>query len=160
MIKIGDRLPEATFTVATPDGPGEATSASLFAGKKTVVFAVPGAYTPTCHGNHMPGFLTKLDALAAKGVSQVACLSVNDVFVMKSWGEATGALGKITLIADGSAAYTQSLGLELDLTDRGLGVRSKRYAMVVDDGAVSWLAVEETPATADASGAEAVLAAL
>ncbi|MEO1292345.1 MAG: peroxiredoxin [Pseudomonadota bacterium] len=159
MIAVGDTMPELELTFATEDQPDMQPASKVFTGK-TVLFAVPGAYTPTCHSNHMPGFVANLDALKAKGVDRVLCLSVNDVFVMKNWGLDTKSIGQIGLIADGSALYTKALGMDLDLTERGLGVRSLRYAMIVEDGKVSWLAVEESPAKAEASSAEAVLAAL
>lgn len=160
MIKIGDAMPEATLVTATADGPAPVESSALFNGKTVVLFAVPGAFTPTCHLNHMPTFVSDGDKLKAKGVDEIACLSVNDPFVMKAWGEATGALGKITLIADGSADYIKKLGLELDLSARGLGMRAKRFAMIVRDGKVSQLMIEDNPGEAKASTAEAVLAAL
>lgn len=160
MIKTGEAMPNATLVTATADGPSPIASTDLFDGKTVVLFAVPGAFTPTCHLNHMPGFVEKGDAIKAKGVDTIACLSVNDPFVMKAWGEATGALGKITLIADGSADYVKALGLELDLSARGLGMRARRFAMIVKNGAVSALMIEENPGQAEASGADAVLAAL
>ncbi len=160
MVATGDAFPELELTFVTADQPAMKTTAEAFGGKKVVLFAVPGAFTPTCHANHMPGFLAKLDAIKAKGVDMVACLAVNDPFVMKVWGEQSGALGKIELIADGSGVATKALGLELDATAFGLGMRSKRYAMVIDDGQISALMIEDTPGTADASGADAVLAAL
>lgn len=160
MIKIGDALPEATFVTATADGPDPIESKALFDGKTVVMFAVPGAFTPTCHLNHMPGFVENVDALKAKGVDTIACLSVNDPFVMKAWGEATGALGKITMIADGSADYVKALGLDLDLSARGLGMRAKRFAMIAKDGKVAALMIEDNPGQAKDSTADAVLAAL
>ena len=160
MIKVGEKLPEMELTLATADGPDTRSAAELFGSGKTVLFAVPGAFTPTCHLNHMPGYLTHLDAIKGKGVSRVACMSVNDPFVMKAWGESTGALGKIDLIADGSAVMTKAMGLDLDLTGRGLGVRSQRYAMIIEDGVVTELAVEDSPGQAETSGAEAFLAKL
>ncbi|MGD1869801.1 MAG: peroxiredoxin [Neomegalonema sp.] len=160
MVNVGDKLPEMEVALATADGPDMQSLSTLFGSGKSVLFAVPGAFTPTCHMNHLPGFLTHLDAIKSKGVSRVACLSVNDPFVMKAWGEATGAMGKIDLIADGSAAATQARGQVLDLTERGLGVRSQRYAMIIEDGVVKDIAVEDSPATADASGAEALMAKL
>ncbi len=160
MLKPGDKLPDATFLTPGADGPEEVTTTDLFAGKKAVLFAVPGAFTPTCHANHLPGYLANLDAFKAKGVETIACVAVNDIFVVQAWGAATGATGKITLLADGSALFTKAAGMALDLTERGLGVRSKRYAAVIEDGEVKAVMVEETPATADASGADAVLGAL
>ena len=160
MITIGDKLPDATFTTPGADGPHELTSAELFGGKKIVLFAVPGAFTPTCHNNHLPGYVAQHDALTAKGVDAVACVAVNDVFVMGAWAEKSGVSGKVAMLADGSAAFTKAIGMELDLTARGLGVRSKRYAMVVEDGVVKDLMVEDNPGQAEASTAEAVLAKL
>lgn len=160
MIKVGDTLPGATLMTPTSRGPEEVTLPDHVKGKKVVLFAVPGAYTPTCHQNHLPGYLTHLDALKAKGVEEVLCVSVNDIFVMGKWSEDTGAAGKLTLLADGSAAFTQATGLTLDASAHGLGLRSQRYAMIVDDGVVTHLAVEDAPPKVDTSGAEAILAAL
>ena len=160
MIETGQKLPDATFMVPTDDGPQERTTQELFAGKKAVLFAVPGAYTPTCHQNHLPGFVANIDALKAKGVDMVACVAVNDIFVMTHWAKDTGAYGKIEMLADGSAMFTKALGLELDLTTRGLGVRSKRYAMIVEDGVVKDLAIEDGPPSVDVSSAETVLSKL
>ena len=160
MVAVGDKMPELEMVLATAGEPDMKTASALFGGKKAVLFAVPGAFTPTCHANHMPGFVNNIDALKAKGADTVACLSVNDVFVMQQWGQASGALGKIDMIADGSAAMTKALDMVLDLTERGLGVRSKRYAMILEDGVVKELMVEDSPAQAQASTAEAVLAKL
>lgn len=160
MISVGEKLPEMEVVLATAGEPDMQPLSGLLGGKKAVIFAVPGAFTPTCHANHMPGFIAEFDAIKAKGVDEILCLAVNDVFVMKRWGEDTGALGKIHLIADGSAALTKALGLELDLTERGLGVRSKRYAMILEDGVVKELMIEESPGQAEASSAAAVLAKL
>jgi peroxiredoxin len=159
-IAIGDRLPEAQFRVMTADGPQPRGTAEIFGGKRMVLFAVPGAFTPTCHKNHLPGYLTHRDAILAKGVDGIAVTGVNDVFVMKAWAEATGGAGKIEFLADGSAEFARAIGLEMDGTAFGMGFRSKRYAMIVKDGAVEWLAVEDAPGKADASGAEALLKAL
>ena len=160
MISVGDKLPEMEVVLATAGEPDMQPLSALFGGKKVVMFAVPGAFTPTCHANHMPGFIAEFDSLKSKGAADIICLSVNDVFVMKHWGQETGALGKIHLIADGSAALTKALGMELDLTERGLGIRSKRYAMIVEDGVVKELMVEESPGQAEASSAASVLAKL
>lgn len=156
-IAVGDTLPDAKFKISTADGPAELTTADVFAGKKVVLFAVPGAFTPTCHMNHLPGFLENADAFKAKGIDTIACVSVNDVFVMKAWAAATGAEGKITFLADGSADFAKAIGLDLDLSGGGLGIRSKRYAMIVDDGVVTSLDIEEAPGKATVSGAAAVL---
>ena len=160
MIKVGDRLPNATFTTMTPDGPKPQTTDDIFKGKKVVLFAVPGAFTPTCHKNHLPGFLTNADKIKGKGIDTIAVTGVNDVFVMDAWKQNTGAAGKIEFLADGSAAFAKALGLDMDLSERGLGMRSKRYAMVVDDGVVKTLNVEEAPGKADVSGAENLLKGL
>ena len=156
-IKVGDKLPETTFRVMTADGPAPKTTDEVFKGRKVVLFAVPGAFTPTCSNNHLPGFLAKLDEIKAKGIDHVAVTAVNDVFVMNAWAKASGGEGKIEFLADGSADLAKAIGLELDATGGGLGVRSKRYAMIVNDGTVEWLAVEDAPGKADATGADAVL---
>ena len=158
-IKVGDRVPNGSFTVMTGDGPKPMTTDELFKGKKVVLFAVPGAFTPTCHKNHLPGFVKNAAAIKAKGVNTIAVTGVNDVFVMDAWKKASGGDG-IEFLADGSANFAKALGLTADLTERGLGVRSQRYSMLVDDGVVRMLAVEDTPSRADASGAEALLKAL
>lgn len=156
-IQVGDRLPDATFKITTADGPAETTTSDVFAGKKAILFAVPGAFTPTCHKNHLPGFLENLSTFKAKGIDTIAVVSVNDVFVMDAWASATGGKGKIVFLADGSADFTKSIGLELDATAGGLGIRSKRYAMVVEDGVVKALNIEDQPGQAVASGAAALL---
>jgi len=158
-IHVGDRIPEATLFHMTPDGPQAITTEELFAGKKVVLFALPGAFTPTCSANHLPGFVAKAEAIKAKGVNTIACLSVNDAFVMGAWGKDQGVGDKVVMLADGSAELTQKLGLELDLTGRGFGLRSDRYAMIVDDGVVTMLN-REAPGAFEVSSAETVLAAL
>ncbi len=159
MIKVGELLPSMKLTAATPDGPKEMSTEEMFGGKKVVLFAVPGAFTPTCSARHMPGFLQNLDAFKNKGVDSIACIAVNDPFVMGAWAKDQGVDGRITMLADGSATFTKALGLELDLTARGLGVRSQRYAMVLDNGRVTSIAVEP-PGGFDVSRAEAVLGGL
>jgi peroxiredoxin len=158
-IKIGDRLPSMKIMLAGSEGPEETTTDAVFAGHKAVLFAVPGAFTPTCSERHLPGFLEQLDDLAAKGASPIVCLAVNDVFVMRAWAKQTGAEGKLTMLADGSGQLTHQLGLELDLTARGLGMRAQRFAMIVDDMKVTHLAIEP-PGGYGVSSAEQVLAAL
>ncbi|MBN8965380.1 MAG: peroxiredoxin [Rhizobiales bacterium] len=158
-IKVGDRVPNATFTVMTSEGPKPKTTDELFKGKKVVLFAVPGAFTPTCHRNHLPGFVQNLSAIKAKGIDAVAVTGVNDVFVMDAWKKASGGDG-IEFLADGSAAWAKAVGITADLTERGLGVRSGRYAMVVEDGVVKALNVEDSPGKADVSGAENLLKSL
>jgi glutaredoxin/glutathione-dependent peroxiredoxin len=156
-IKVGDRLPDATFFVPSAEGPKPVTTAEYFGGRRVVLFAVPGAFTPTCHANHLPGYVQHGDAIKAKGIDAIAVTGVNDVFVMKAWSEATGAAGKIDFLADGSGDFAKAIGLALDLTVRGLGMRSQRYSMVVKDGVVQALAIEESPGQAAVSGAEAML---
>lgn len=153
-IKVGDKLPEATFTTMSADGPKPMTTAEVFGGKKVALFAVPGAFTPTCHKTHMPGFVARMDELKSKGFDAVCCTSVNDVFVLTEWAKATGATGKVMMLADGAADFAKKVGLELDLTARGLGMRSKRYAMAVDNGVVKVLNVEDAPGEVKASSAE------
>jgi peroxiredoxin len=157
MIKVGDRLPSAKFKVMTAEGPAEKSTDDVFKGKKVVLFAVPGAFTPTCHKNHLPGFLQNEGQIKAKGVDTIAVTGVNDVFVMDAWKKSTGADGKIEFLADGSADFAKAIGLSLDATAGGLGIRSKRYSMVVDDGVVKSLNVEEAPGKADLSGADNLL---
>ena len=157
MIKIGDRLPDAKFRVMTADGPAWATTGEVFKDKKVVLFAVPGAFTPTCHMNHLPGYLSNADAIKAKGVDTIAVTGVNDVFVMDAWKKASNAAGKIEFLADGNADFAKALGLANDASAGGLGLRSKRYSMVVEDGVVRKLNVEEVPGKVDVSGADTIL---
>ena len=157
-IKAGERIPSVTLTHMTSDGPGEISTDELFGGKKVVLFALPGAFTPTCSAAHLPGFVANADKLREKGVDDVVCLSVNDAFVMDAWGKAQNA-DAIHMVADGNGDFAKAVGLELDLVARGMGVRSQRYAMIVDDGVVGVLNVDE-PAKLDKSSAEAMLAAL
>jgi peroxiredoxin (alkyl hydroperoxide reductase subunit C) len=145
--------------VATPDGPREVATDDIFKGHKVVLFAVPGAFTPTCSARHLPGFVQKAEAVKAKGVETIVCLAVNDPFVMAAWAKDQGVGEKIVMLADGSAMLTKALGLELDLTARGLGVRSQRFALVAEDGKITHLAIE-APGGFDVSSAEAILAAL
>lgn len=159
-IKVGDRLPDATFTVMGAEGPGPQTTAEVFGGKKVVLFAVPGAFTPTCSKQHLPGFVANADKIKAKGIDTIACTSVNDAFVLGAWSKDAGADGKVVMLADGSADFAKKIGLELDMTARGLGMRSQRYAMIVEDGVVKALNVEDAPGTADKSGADAIAALL
>jgi peroxiredoxin len=159
-IKVGDRLPNATFTTMTADGPKPMTTDEIFKGKKVVLFAVPGAFTPTCDRNHLPGFVQNADAIKAKGVDTIAVTGVNDVFVMNAWKKSSGAEGKVEFLADGGATFAKAIGLTIDLTERGLGVRSQRYSMVVEDGVVKSFNLEEAPGKAEASGAENLLKGL
>ncbi len=158
-IKVGDTLPNTTFRVMTSDGPKPKTTDEVFKGKKVVLFAVPGAFTPTCTKNHLPGFVTNAAAIKAKGIDAIAVTAVNDPFVMGAWKAAAGS-DDIEFLADGSADFAKATGLELDASGGGLGIRSKRYCMVVDNGVVKSLAIEDAPGKADASGAEALLKSL
>jgi peroxiredoxin len=142
-IQVGDKLPEATFMTPTPDGPQALTSDQLFKGKKVALFALPGAFTPTCSARHLPGFKEKASELTAKGVDTIACLSVNDAFVMGAWAKDQGVGDAIVMLADGNGDFTKKIGLEMDASKFGMGSRSKRYAMVVDDGVVTSLNVDE-----------------
>ena len=159
-IQVGDKLPDATFAVMGAEGPEQKSTADVFGGRKVVLFAVPGAFTPTCHKGHMPGFVQHADEIKAKGVDAVACTSVNDVFVMDAWAKESGATGKIEMLADGSADFAKKLGLELDLTARGLGMRCQRYSMLVDDGVVKSVNVEAAPPEHDVSSAKTMLSQL
>ena len=158
-IKVGDTIPSMKLMVATADGPKETSTDEIFKGKKVVLFAVPGAFTPTCSIKHFPGFVQNADAMKAKAVDTIACIAVNDVFVMDAWAKEQGAGDKLTMLADGSAAFAKAIGLELDLNARGMGWRSQRYALVAEDGKVTHLGVE-APGGFEVSKAEAVLAAL
>ena len=156
-IKVGDKVPSGMFTVMGAEGPTGISTADIFKGKKVVLFAVPGAFTPTCSMAHLPGFVVHVDDIKAKGVDAVACMSVNDVFVMHAWGQSANA-EHLMMLADGNAEFTSALGLELDGTGFGMGKRSQRFAMIVDDGVVSMLNVDA--GALEGSSAEAVLAAL
>lgn len=158
-IKVGDKIPSVTLQQKTAEGVSPVTTDELFKGKRVVLFAVPGAFTPTCSAKHLPSFVQGADALKGKGVDAVACVSVNDAFVMDAWGKAQGADGKVAMLADGSAHLAKALGLDLDLMDKGLGVRSQRYAMVVKDGTVEKLFVE-APGKYEVSSAEHVMSQL
>ncbi|RIA56388.1 peroxiredoxin [Dichotomicrobium thermohalophilum] len=157
MIAAGDRIPEATFHVMTAEGPSEISSDEVFSGKRVVLFAVPGAYTPTCHMKHLPGFIQHADDFKAKGIDTIACTAVNDPFVLKHWAKETGAEGKVMFLADGNASFAKAIGADFDGSGVGLGTRSKRYAMLVDDGVVKTVHVEDSPAQVTASSAETLL---
>lgn len=159
-ISAGDKLPDATFTASTADGPAKMSTQDIFADKTVVLFGVPGAFTPTCSMNHLPGFIEHHDAIKAKGVDTIAVVAVNDAFVMKAWEDATGGKDKILYLADGSGAFAKATGLDIDLGAAGLGVRSKRFSMIVKDGTVSALNIEDSPGKAEASSAEGILAQL
>ena len=158
-IKVGDTIPSMKLMMATPDGPKEVSTDDIFKGKKVVLFAVPGAFTPTCSQRHLPGFVENADAIKAKGVDTIVCTAVNDAFVLGAWGKASGTGDKIVFLGDGSGTFARALGLEMDISARGMGVRSQRYAMVVNDGKVTHLGVE-APGGFEASKAETILAAL
>lgn len=158
-IKVGDRMPEGSFGVMTKDGPGSIQASEVFKGKKVVLFAVPGAFTPTCSMNHLPGYLKHAADLKAKGVDTIACMSVNDTFVMDAWGRDRQVGDKVLMLADGNGAYTKALGLELDASGFGMGTRSQRFAIVVQDGVVKQLHVE-APREFKVSAAEHVLQSL
>ena len=159
-ISVGDRLPEAKFFVMDSEGPQPKTTSEVFSGRKVALFAVPGAYTPTCHQKHMPGFLERLAEIKGKGVDAICCTAVNDVFVMDQWGKDTGATGKVELLADGAAEFAKATGLDIDLSGFGLGVRSKRYSMLVDDGVVKMLNIDEAPPEHDKSSAATLCSAI
>ena len=157
-IKVGDRLPDATFRLITEAGPLPVTTGEFFAGKKVVLFGLPGAFTPTCHKSHLPGFVANEKAFKAKGVEAIAMTSVNDHFVLSAWSKVSDADGKISFLADGNADFAKAVGLEFDASAGGLGLRSRRYSMLVEDGVVKKLNIEEAPGKADLSSAEHLLA--
>lgn len=156
-ISVGDQLPELTLKEATSEGMNEVSTSSIFNGRKVVLFAVPGAFTPTCHLNHLPGYLQNRDTILAKGVDEIVVLAVNDGFVVGAWAAATGGEGKIRYLADWDAAFTKAIGMDADLSAGTLGIRSKRYSMIVDDGKVVSLNVEDSPGEAVTSGAAALI---
>ncbi|MBI4693741.1 MAG: peroxiredoxin [Gammaproteobacteria bacterium] len=159
MIKIGDKMPAGSFGIMTEQGPGKLEADELFGGKKVVLFSVPGAFTPTCSAKHLPGFIELADQIKAKGVDAIACLAVNDAFVMGAWAKHAGADGKVLMLADGNCTYTKALGLELDATGYGMGTRGQRFALVVDHGVVKNLFIE-APGEFKVSAAQNVLANL
>jgi peroxiredoxin (alkyl hydroperoxide reductase subunit C) len=159
MINAGDKIPSVTIKQATPEGPQDVDPAALFAGKNVVMFSLPGAFTPTCSNQHLPGYVAKLDEFRARGVDLVACLSVNDAWVMKAWAEAHGALGKIVMLADGTGSFSKALGIDVDLSGPGLGVRSRRGLITAKDGVVQTVAME-APGKLEVSGADACLLSL
>ena len=159
MIAVGDKLPSIKLQTKTADGVGSVDTGEVFAGKKAVLFAVPGAFTPTCSDDHLPGFLVHSDELKAKGIELVACTAVNDAHVMGAWSKARSAGDQVLMLADGNGELARALGLDFDLTRAGMGTRSRRYAMVLEDGVVRYLGVEQAPGVT-VSGVQAVLAAL
>ena len=159
-ISVGDPLPDAELRTMTPDGPTVVKTGEVLGTGKVVLFAVPGAFTPGCSNIHLPGFVERADELKAKGVTTIACVAVNDPFVMSVWDKASAIDGQIEMLSDGNAEFTKALGLDFDASAVGLGTRSKRYAMVVDNGVVRTLLVEDVPSQAEKSSAEAILATL
>jgi peroxiredoxin len=159
-IKVGDKLPAGSFGIMTASGPGSITTDELFNGKRVVLFSVPGAFTPTCSKTHLPSFVANNAAIKAKGVDTVACVAVNDVFVMDAWGKSSGADGKVQMLADGNATYTKALGLELDASGFGMGTRGLRFALVAKDGVVQALEVEPNAGQCTISGGESILSKL
>jgi len=155
-IKVGDRLPEAKFKVMTAEGPGWKTTDEVFKGKKVVLFAVPGAFTPTCHKNHLPGYVQHAGAIKAKGIDTIAVTAVNDGFVMDAWKKASNA-DSVEFLADGNGDFAKAIDLTMDASGNGLGLRSKRYSMLVEDGVVKKLNIEDAPGKAEVSGADALL---
>ena len=158
-IKVGDKIPSVTLMEKQESGPAPVTTDALFKGKKVALFAVPGAFTPTCSDHHLPGFVLRADELRAKGVDKVVCVSVNDPFVMGAWGKDQNVGGSVVMLADGNGELTEAMGLIMDGSGFGLGARSQRYAAILDDGIVAWIAVEPGPGL-NVSSAEEVLAAL
>jgi peroxiredoxin len=158
-IKAGDKMPSGTLKTMTKDGPKDITTDELFKGKKVVLFSVPGAFTPTCDAKHLPGFVQLADQIRAKGVDAIACMAVNDVFVMNAWGKASNVGDKILMLADGNGDYTKALGLEMDATGFGMGMRGQRFAIVVEDGVAKHVNVE-APREFKVSAAEYVLGQL
>lgn len=155
-IKVGDKIPSGKLKYMSKDGPKDITTDELFKGKKVALFALPGAFTPTCSAKHLPGFVHNAEQIKRKGIDAIVCLSVNDAFVMDAWGKNQNVGDKVMMLADGSADFTKALGLELDLTPNGMGVRSKRYSMLVDDGVVKQLNVEK-PGAFEVSNAETLM---
>jgi peroxiredoxin len=159
-IKVGDTLPNSRFRVTTAEGPAWKTTDEIFKGKKVVLFGVPGAFTGTCHKSHLPGFVQNADKIKAKGIDTIAVTGVNDHFVMDAWKSASGAEGKVEFLADGNGEFAKAIDMTFDGSGNGLGVRSRRYAMVVDDGVVKSLSVEEAPGKVELSSAENLLKGL
>jgi peroxiredoxin len=158
-IAVGEKIPSATLMEMRDGAPRAVKTEELFSGKKAILFAVPGAFTPTCSAKHLPGFIEHAAALQAKGIAYIACISVNDAFVMGAWGNAQGAGDKVAMLADGNSDFTKAIGLEADATKYGMGTRSRRYAMLLDDGVVKALFVEE-PGAFEVSSAEHMLSIL
>jgi peroxiredoxin len=158
-IKVGDRLPNVEFTTTAPDGKQKVSTDGVFAGRKVVLFAVPGAFTPTCSVAHLPSYVDDYEAIKAKGVDTIACTAVNDIDVLRAWGKMSGADGKVMMLADGNAEFAKAVGLQKDLTGAGMGLRSSRYSMIVDNGVVTALNIEDKPGV-NVSGSETILTQL
>ncbi len=158
-VKIGDKVPSVTLTYMTKDGPASLTSDELFTGRKVAMFGLPGAFTPTCSAAHLPGYVVHADALREKGVDRIVCLSVNDAFVMDAWGKQHNADDNVMMVGDGNAELTKAMGLEVDLTERGMSIRSQRYSMLVEDGVITQLNIE-APGKFEVSDAETLLNSL
>lgn len=156
-IAVGQKLPDVSLKTMTEDGMKDLNTADIFAGKKVVLFGVPGAFTPTCSNNHLPGYLENYDAILARGVDTIAVVAVNDAFVMSAWARFTGGEGKLLYLADGSGDFAKATGLDLDMSARGLGPRSARFSMIVEDGTVTALNIEDSPGSAVTSGAAVIL---
>lgn len=158
-IAVGENMPSGTFGIMTESGPGALSTSDLFSGKKVVLVSVPGAFTPTCSMNHLPGYVDQIDALKSKNVDTVACMAVNDVFVMDAWGKDRGVGGNVMMLADGNGEYAGALGLEMDASGFGMGIRGQRFAIIVDDGKATHVAIE-APGQFEFSKVEAILEAL
>lgn len=156
-IAVGDRLPAATFRTPSEEGPRNVTADDIFRGKRVVLFAVPGAFTPACSARHLPGFLDHGQAIRDKGIDTIAVVAVNDVFVMDAWAKSNSAEDRVLFLSDGNAAFTLGVGLDMDMSGGGMGIRSRRYAMLVEDGVVKALNVEDSPGSVEKSSAEALL---
>jgi len=156
-ISVGEKLPDSEFTIMSADGPAKMSTSELCAGKKIILVAVPGAFTPTCHANHLPGFLEHIDAIKEKGVDTVACVTVNDIHVVTAWEKASNNNGKIQFLSDGNADFAKAIGMDIDLGVAGMGTRSMRYSMIVNDGTVETINLEENPGQAVVSSAATVL---
>ena len=160
MIQVGDKIPTAKLRKVTPTGVEEVSSDDFFRGRKVVLFSVPGAFTPTCSNTHLPGYVASAADIKKRGVAEIACLSVNDAHVMRAWAEKQAATGIVTMLADGNAEFTRALGLDVDFSVAGMGIRAKRAALIVDDGVVRSVEVEAKPSDVTGSGADRCLAAL
>lgn len=160
MISVGDKLPESTFMTMTAEGPTPVSTSDVFAGKKVILFGLPGAFTPTCHKTHLPGFAANADAIKAKGVDTIACISVNDVFVMSAWGNLVSPDDNVLMLADGNGDFAKATGTDVDSSAFGMGIRCQRYSMIIEDGVVTALNIGDERGQAEVSGAEAILNSL